>query len=231
MTTQTSGRETRPGDGYRPSESNPLKTRMRRILTGKASFEDRYFPKHEEAIQTLTEIRNSECRVVFTSGVWDLFHIGHAEYMLRAREEAAKLYPSAEQIVLVVGVDTDELTKQRKGPDRPVVPMSERCKVLAHLRWVDMIVPQYEANQLYCELPYDVRVISTSTSDLPEMKELGRYCEHLVNLPPQADTTTTGVIRKLTLEGKQEGQLEMVTRVEAGLTQLLQQVRDELGRK
>lgn len=217
--------------GFRPSESDPLKKRVRRILTGRASFDDRYFPDLNEAVTVLKEIRNSDCKVVFTAGVWDLFHIGHAEYMQRAREETAKRYPEAEQVVLVVGVDTDELTKVRKGPTRPIVPMTERCRVLAHLRWVDMIVPQYEQNQLYQLLPYDVRVISTSTSDLPkDMAEMKRYCEHLVNLPPQADTTTTGVIRTLTLEGKVQGQIEALAKVEQGLTGLLQQVRDELGK-
>ncbi len=164
--------------------------------------------------------------IVFSTGVWDLFHIGHAEYIRRGKEEAKKLYPDAEHIILVLGVDTDELTKIRKGPKRPIVPEDERCKILSELRSVDLLTLQYEQNQLYKVVEHDVRVISTSTLDLPDdFEDIKQQCEHLVNLPPQAETSTSARIRLLAMDGK----LETLQSFKDRLERLLKEVGDELN--
>lgn len=210
--------------GYQPMQPKNLQRRAARIIKGTATFDDRFVPEHEELTGLIDTLRASGCVVVFTTGVWDLFHIGHAEYIQKGKDEAAKLYPDAENVIMVVGVDTDELTRKRKGPSRPIVPEEERYRVLAHLRHVDIITPQYEANQLYRIIQHEVRVISTSTADLPpDHDDIRRQCEHLVNLPPQAETSTTNRIRTLALDGR----IQTLAKVRAKLTAALKELDDD----
>lgn len=205
---------------------DPLHQRAARIVKGTASYEDRFIADHKELTSVISHLRSMGSVIVYTTGVWDLFHIGHAEYIQRGREEAAKLYPDAEHVSVVVGVDTDALTKLRKGPKRPIVPESERCKILSQLRTVDLITLQYELDQLEEVIEHDVRVVSTSTADLPKsLDRLRARCEHLVNLPPQAETSTSARVRTLALDGK----LETLETFKRRLEQMLKEVSDELN--
>lgn len=218
--------------GHAPSEANPLKKRVARILkTNIASsirFEDRFVPDHEELKRMLDEFRSLGCKIVFTTGVWDLFHIGHGDYIEKGKEEARKLFDDAEHIIMVVGVDTDELTKARKGPERPIVPEAERVRVLRHLRTVDIITLQYELNQLFDVVSPDVLIVSTSTKDLPpDLENVKKYCAHLVNLPPQAETSSSARIRRLSIDGS----AALLVKIEQGLSHLLKEARDGIDGK
>lgn len=184
------------------STTDPIRKRATRIVKGTATFEDRYFPDHIDAVKVLEELRTMGCIIGFTTGVWDLFHIGHAQYIKVGKDEVIKLYPDDDQVVMVVGVDADPLAKGRKGETRPLVPLDERCKILGHMRAVDIIVAQHEPGQLFKTLPYHARVISKSTEDLPDREEMQKYCEKpLIELPPQAPTSTTARVRQITLNG------------------------------
>lgn len=203
---------------------NTVQQRALRIIKGTATFEDRFVPEHGTLVQLIGVLRSMGCIIGFTTGVWDLFHLGHPEYIHRGKEEVAKLYPDADHIVMVVGVDSDEFTKQRKGPKRPIVPQEERLKVLGHIRSVDVLTLQYEADQLFKVVKHDVRVISESTKDLPLLEMIQQQCAHIVNLPPQAETSTTARIRQLTLDGASSTLLK----VEQVLVAALKGVRDEI---
>ncbi len=187
---------------YEPAQTDPLMRRVQRILKGTASFEDRFFSNPQDAAQILRKFREMGAVVAFVSGVWDFFHIGHSTYLRRGKEETSLLYPHAEHVILAVGIDTDQLTRDRKGPTRPIVPEIERWKLLAEVRSVDIIVPQSKTDELFAVLPHDVRIISESTKDLPGIEKMRTRCAHIVNLPPQAETSTTERYRRLVLEGQ-----------------------------
>ena len=70
--------------------------------------------------------------VGYTTGVFDLFHVGHLNLIRRARENCDRL---------VVGVSTDEVVEQYKG-HRPIIPYAERVEIVKAIRWVDEVVPQ-----------------------------------------------------------------------------------------
>jgi bifunctional ADP-heptose synthase (sugar kinase/adenylyltransferase) len=211
--------------GYKPMQPNPVKQRAVRIMNGTATFDERYLPDHTDLVAIVSELRDMGCKIAFTTGVWDLFHVGHGEYILAGKMETQKKYPDA-NIIMVVGLDTDALTKARKGPKRPIVPEDERARVLGHLRTVDIITPQYESNQLYKLIEHDVRIISTSTQDLPaDHADIQAQCEHLINLPPQSETSTTARIRTLATDGG----LEVLERVSDKLLKAIGEARDELG--
>ncbi len=69
--------------------------------------------------------------VVFTNGVFDLLHVGHARYLAEAR---------ALGDALIVAVNTDASVRALKGPLRPIVPEAERMEMLASLACVDYVV-------------------------------------------------------------------------------------------
>lgn len=208
---------------YQVAEPDPIKKRALRIIKGTATYDDRFVPDHDELKKLIKALRDMDCVIVFVTGVWDLWHIGHGDYIQKGKEGAAELYPNAEHIIMVVGVDSDAFTKQRKGPKRPMVPEDERCRNFKHIRWVDIITLQYEADQLFMVVDHDVRVISQSTDDLPELEKIQKQCAHIVKLPPQAETSTTARIRQITLDGYDE----LLLKIE----KFLKEVRDELKKK
>jgi len=82
------------------------------------------------ALQVRRAQRRGE-RVVFTSGCFDLLHVGH----VRSLEEAATFGDR-----LVVGVNADASVRRLKGRGRPIVPARQRAEMLAALRAVDWVV-------------------------------------------------------------------------------------------
>lgn len=152
------------------------------------------------------KLRGQELRVVLTQGVFDLIHEGHAKYL-----EMAKSYGD----VLIVGVDSDELTRVRKGDGRPIVPQKERIEMLVHLRHVDIVVVReahHDPGDLIRLVKPDVLVVSTSTKDFSSDLKLNKkmreeyegVCGDIVILPPQGTAHTSARIRQLTIEGAEK---------------------------
>jgi rfaE bifunctional protein nucleotidyltransferase chain/domain len=83
-----------------------------------------------ELIQQRHAWKSSQKKVVFTNGVFDILHRGHAEYLA-----AAKLLGD----VLIVAVNSDASVRKIKGPLRPVVCESDRAFLIAHLVPVDAV--------------------------------------------------------------------------------------------
>ena len=70
--------------------------------------------------------------LVFTNGVFDILHRGHASYLAQARELGASL---------VVGVNSDASVKKLgKGDDRPINTEADRQALLAALASVDLVI-------------------------------------------------------------------------------------------
>ena len=76
--------------------------------------------------------------VGFVPGAWDMFHVGHLNILLRARELCDRL---------MVGIVTDEVLFAAKGK-HPVVPCQERLEVVASLDLVDEAVIDYSSDKL-----------------------------------------------------------------------------------
>ncbi|MBI5879998.1 MAG: adenylyltransferase/cytidyltransferase family protein [Chloroflexi bacterium] len=70
------------------------------------------------------------CRV-FTNGIFDILHVGHARYLQAAR---------ALGDCLIVGLNSDASTRALKGERHPIVPQAERAELLAALACVDAVV-------------------------------------------------------------------------------------------
>ena len=74
----------------------------------------------------------------YTTGVFDMFHIGHLNILRRAKEQCD---------FLIVGVSTDELVEQDKHKT-PIISFEERCAIVKAIRYVDRVVPQPDKNKL-----------------------------------------------------------------------------------
>lgn len=74
----------------------------------------------------------------YTTGVFDLFHIGHLNILRNAKSQCDEL---------IVGITTDELCMQLKNK-MPIIPFQERCDIISALRVVDRVVPQNRIDEL-----------------------------------------------------------------------------------
>ena len=71
-------------------------------------------------------------KIGYTSGVYDMFHIGHLNILKRAKERCD---------FLIVGVSTDEVVEQNKNK-KPIIPFAERSAIVESIKYVDKVVPQ-----------------------------------------------------------------------------------------
>ena len=77
-------------------------------------------------------------KIGYTTGVYDLFHIGHLNILRRAKAQCEHL---------IVGVSTDELVETYKHK-RPVIPFEERIEIVRAIRYVDEVVPQTSMDKI-----------------------------------------------------------------------------------
>lgn len=100
----------------------------------------------------------------YTTGVYDLFHIGHLNLLKRAKLECD---------YLIVGVTTDELCEQRKGK-RPVIPLIERMEIVGQIKFVDEVVPQVNMNKFeaWNNLKFDKMFVGDDWKNSDKWNEL-----------------------------------------------------------
>jgi rfaE bifunctional protein nucleotidyltransferase chain/domain len=84
----------------------------------------------EELRSKVKEWKIQGQKVVFTNGCFDILHLGHIEYLEKARNEGDKL---------IIGLNTDKSVTMLKGPDRPIVNEESRGRLLAALEFVDAV--------------------------------------------------------------------------------------------
>ena len=77
-------------------------------------------------------------KIGYTTGVFDLFHIGHLNIIKRAKEQCD---------FLIVGVSTDELVEEYKHK-KPTIPYEERIAIVEAIKYVDQVVPQKTMNKI-----------------------------------------------------------------------------------
>lgn len=84
-------------------------------------------------------------RIGYTTGVFDMFHIGHLNVLKRAKERCD---------YLIVGVTTDALCFSRKGKT-PIIPFNDRCAIIEAIKYVDQVVSQDDMDKLAAVTKYE----------------------------------------------------------------------------
>lgn len=128
--------------------------------------------------------------VGYTSGVFDMFHIGHLNILRNASRHCDRL---------VVSVTTDELALARKGKT-PIVPWSERAEIVASCRYVDEVVPQSTMDKLAAweEIRFDVIFVGDDWRGSKSWNELERRFGEVgvrVHYFPYTKHTSSTVLR------------------------------------
>ena len=87
-------------------------------------------------------------KIGYTTGVFDMFHIGHLNILKRAKEQCE---------FLIVGVSTDEVVQNYKNKT-PIIPFDQRVAIVEAIKYVDKVVPQVTMDKLeaWKELKFDV---------------------------------------------------------------------------
>lgn len=159
------------------------------LLSGKGHAVENY----DRLTEIVSALRTIGARIVLTQGTFDFIHIGHFVYLEKAK---------AAGDILIVGIDSDEKVRKRKGPDRPIVNEKERLQMLTHVRHVDLVVlkpldaPKW---QLIKMIKPDILIATQETYTPQQVKQLKKYCKEVVVLEPQATTSTTAKLRRLNI--------------------------------
>ena len=129
--------------------------------------------------------------VGYTTGVFDMFHIGHLNILRRAKEQCSKL---------IVGVSTDELVRSYK-PKVPVIPFEERFAIVAACRYVDEVVSQEDRDKIaaFHRIGFDVMFVGDDWKGKPLFVDVERYLnEHGVEVVyfPYTQGTSSTILRE-----------------------------------
>lgn len=101
--------------------------------------------------------------VGYTTGVFDLFHIGHLNLLKNAKSMCDKL---------IVGVTVDELVKYKHKT--AVIPFEERIEIVRNVKCVDAVVPQESMDKMnmWSKLKFDVMFVGDDWHDTEKWKKI-----------------------------------------------------------
>lgn len=85
----------------------------------------------EDALLQRKVWKDQQQKVVFTNGCFDILHLGHIDYLEKAKQQGDKM---------IVGLNTDQSVSKLKGPKRPINNEYARARLLAALEFVDLVV-------------------------------------------------------------------------------------------
>jgi len=129
---------------------------------------------------------------VYTSGVFDLFHVGHVSVLNKAKQFGD---------YLIVGVHSDEDVESYKRT--PIISCEQRCEIIRNIKCVDEVIVApltpnidasfYELNEI------DIHVAGDNMQhmyELPHKMGIMRY------VPRSPSTNSTAIINKLNKDVK-----------------------------
>lgn len=132
----------------------------------------------------------------YTTGVFDMFHVGHLNILRRAKEQCD---------YLIVGVTTDELCKNYKHKS-PIIPFEERKMIVEAIRYVDEVIPQTDRDKYgaWEHLHFDKMFVGDDWKGSQLFSEVEKRFQHvgvsIVYLPYTKSISST-MLRERILQG------------------------------
>jgi len=137
-------------------------------------------------------------KVVCTVGSWDMLHIGHLRYLIKAKQQGD---------VLIVGADSDRGIKLYKNELRPVVPQEERMEMLSYQSCVDYVTLVDDIDKkgkwqykLVKVIKPDVFVSTDYSYEDKQIKEIRKHAKKVLILSRQAEKTSSSKIIEKTVK-------------------------------
>ena len=131
-------------------------------------------------------------QIVYISGVWDLFHIGHLNVLERTK---------ALGDLLIVGVVTDEFAMEYKG-EPPTIPFEQRRAIVEAIKYVNVTVPVTSFDIPPIEYDVDIRAHGPCYGMYEGQKELLKKLVDLgieaVFVPRTPGISTTQIVERIT---------------------------------
>lgn len=104
------------------------------------------------------------CTIGYLEGTFDLFHIGHLNFIEEAKKKCD---------FLIVGVYSDEVVYSYKG-HCPIIPCKDRVRILKALKSIDSVLQLHERDKIkaFQKLHYNILFMSTDWKYSPEYARL-----------------------------------------------------------
>ncbi|WP_079505325.1 adenylyltransferase/cytidyltransferase family protein [Mesobacillus jeotgali] len=134
-------------------------------------------------------------KIGYTTGVFDLFHVGHLNILRKAKEQCE---------FLIVGVSTDELVMEYKNK-MPVIPYADRSEIIEGIKYVDMVVPQVNRDKFsaWGNLKFDAMFVGDDWKGSPLFSEVEKRFKQvgveIVYFPYTKGVSSTLVKEKIKL--------------------------------
>ncbi len=173
----------------------------------------------DELLEEVKKAREQGKKIGLVQGSWDLFHIGHLRYMKKAKELCD---------YLIVGMDSDEKIRLRKGPSRPIIPEKERYDFIKQLDIADYIVikPANEPKwNLIKEIKPDVLIAIKDNYSDEDIIKLKDYCGNVAILPRQSTTSTSDKIRKIIIKNNEQ----KITNIKTDVTKSIDELKKRIN--
>ena len=125
-------------------------------------------------------------KIGYTTGVFDLFHIGHLNILKKAKEMCE---------YLIVGVSSDELVRYKHK--KPVIPFEERIEIIRSIKYVDEAIIQdnMDKKSAWEKYHFDVMFVGDDWKNTPKWnsyeKEFNEMGVRIVYFPYTKGTSST----------------------------------------
>lgn len=145
----------------------------------------------------MEDLKRKGKRVVWTNGCFDILHVGHITYLMRARQCGD---------VMVVGLNSDASVQENKGPNRPVINEKDRAVVLSALECVDYVIifdgktPLPLLDELKPGVYAKGGDYTLDTIVQPERRLVESYGGEIAIIPGVEGHSTSNIINRLTGE-------------------------------
>ena len=114
----------------------------------------------EQAVTRAGQFHENEERIVLAGGCFDILHVGHAQFLEKAKAAGDTLF---------VFIESDAHIKQLKGENRPINNQQDRAYLLSQLRSVDYVIllPDQAEDTFYDDLINRLKpaIIATTAGD------------------------------------------------------------------